>query len=641
VVRDSSARAAGPEDRRLPVGAELLARGGTHFRVWAPKRARVAVVLEDGANASFELEPEGGGYFSGTVAGASAGALYRFRLDDEERLFPDPASRDQPSGPHGPSRVVDPFAHRWGDADWRGAPADPVIYELHVGTFTQEGTWSAAVERLPHLAELGVNVLEVMPVADFPGDFGWGYDGVLLFAPYHGYGPPDAFRSFVDAAHRRGLAVILDVVYNHLGPDGNYLGAFSDHYESSRHTTEWGAALNFDGPHSGPVRELCAANVRYWTQEFHVDGFRFDATQDLKDESPEHVLALLARECRSAAGSRRVLLVAENEPQDTRIVRRPEEGGHGLDMMLNDDFHHSAVTALIGFREAYYSQHFGTAQELLSATRHGFLYQGQWYPWQGQRRGTPTRGLPRGAMVHFLENHDQVANTALGRRLHELAAPGAWRALTTLVLLGPQTPYLFQGQEMRSSAPFFYFADQPPELAKLTWEGRLAFLEQFRNLSAPGVLAEIARPDDPDTFRRCKLDWCRQDELALALHRDLIRMRLGSRPFSAPELQLEGAVLGDRALVLRAFGAPLDGADDRLLLVNLGADVDLTTVPEPLLAPPSRDGWTLLFSTESPRYGGRGTPPVTDEAWNLPGGSALVMAPAARQKSRSAGDAHR
>jgi maltooligosyltrehalose trehalohydrolase len=419
------------------------------------------------------------------------------------------------------------------------------------------------------------------------------------------------------------------VVYNHLGPDGNYLGAFSDHYESRRHITEWGASLDFDGPHSGPVRELCAANVRSWIDEFHVDGFRFDATQDLKDDGPEHVLAMLERVARTAAGSRPVLLVAENEPQESWMVRPRDGGGFGLDMMMNDDFHHSAVAAATGFREGYYSQHFGSAQELLSAVKHGFLYQGQWYPWQRRRRGHPTRGLPPRALVHCLENHDQVANTFAGLRLHQVAAPGAWRALVALVLLGPETPYLFQGQEIGSTAPFHYFADQARELAELTWAGRFQFLQQFRNLSDPEMSRVLARPADADSFRRCKLDWSRPDQRALALHRDLIRLRLLERPFSAPGLELDGAVLAAHAFVLRAFGVAPDGSDDRLLLINLGAELALAPAPEPLLAPPTRAGWELVWSSESPAYGGRGTPPVETEAWNLPAGSALVMAPAA------------
>jgi maltooligosyltrehalose trehalohydrolase len=319
------------------------------------------------------------------------------------------------------------------------------------------------------------------------------------------------------------------------------------------------------------------------------------------------------------------------------IVEPPELGGYGIDMLLNDDFHHSAVAALAGIREGYYSQHFGTAQELVSAVKHGFLYQGQWYPWQGRRRGTPTRGLPRNRFVHFLENHDQVSNSASGKRLHQLSSPGAWRALVALTLLGPQTPCLFQGQEFASTAPFLYFADQKPDLAELTWKGRLGFLKQFRNLSCPEMLEVMPLPSDPETFRRCKLRWSEREahHEALALHRDLLRIRREDAPFSASAgLEIDGAVLAPDAFVVRAFGGDPTGSGDRLLLVNLGADLFLSPAPEPLLAPPTRDGWEVLWSSESPEYGGRGPPPIEGEAWNLPGGCALLMAPASALATR-------
>jgi maltooligosyltrehalose trehalohydrolase len=641
-------------DRRLPIGAELGPGDGTHFRVWAPKRRRVEVVVEpapaptgipasagagDRVASSSALRPEEGGHFSGLVPGVGAGARYRFRLDGEAAAYPDPASRWQPEGPHGPSCVVDPARYRWGDAGWGGATEEPVIYELHAGTFTPEGTWAAAREKLPHLAELGVTVLEVMPVADFPGRFGWGYDGVAPFAPYHGYGDPDELRRFVDVAHQAGLAVILDVVYNHLGPDGNPLGAFSDDYESRTHTTEWGASFNFDGPGSGPVRELCLANVRYWIDEFHVDGFRFDATQDLKDDGPDHILAALAREAREAARERPILLVAENEPQDSRIVRAPEEGGRGLDLIVNEDFHHSAVVALTGYREGYYSQHHGSAQELVSAVTRGFLYQGQHYPWQGAPRGTSTRGLPLRALVHCLENHDQVANVGPGLRLHQMAAPGRWRAMVALMLLGPATPLLFQGQEFASSAPFLYFADQEPELAELTWKGRMDFLAQFRNLQSQEMRPALPAPSDPDTFRRCRLDWGERERNAWAvtLHRDLLRLRREDAPLSSHGREVDGAVLGSRAFVLRGIGAAIDGSRDRLLLVNLGADLSLALAPEPLLAPPPLRTWKVVWSSESPEYGGRGAPELDPGAWILPGGCAQLLAPAGAPPARSGG----
>jgi maltooligosyltrehalose trehalohydrolase len=595
----------------------------------------VAVVLEEGERgrgkrtAIVPLQDEGDGYFAGWVEDAAPGTLYRFLLAGDDHRYPDPASRFQPQGPHGPSQVVDPASFVWSDAGWRGVRGSPVVYELHVGTFTAAGTWGGALEKLKHLAALGVTVLEIMPVAEFPGAFGWGYDGVGMFAPYHRYGTPDDFRRFVDAAHTIGLAVILDVVYNHWGPDGNYASAFSDQYVSERHATDWGAAINFDGPGSPAVRELCQANVRHWIEEYHLDGFRFDATQDLHDDGPDHILAVLAREARAAAGERRVLLVAENEPQNARIVRPAEEGGYGLDVIGNDDFHHTAFVALTGRRQGYYGPYLGSAQELVSAARFGFLYQGQWYPWQNQRRGSGTRGLPASALLHCLENHDQVANSAHGRRLHELSAPGAWRAMTALLLLGPQTPLLFQGQEFAASSPFHYFADHGGELGRAVWRGRLQFLRQFQDFAATDLASIVPDPSDPITFASSKLDWSEvaQHSQALALHADLLRLRREDGPLTPPRV-VEGAALGDAALVLRGVGERVDGFDDRLVLVNLGDELSLSPAPEPLLAPPSSEGWTLLWSSEDPCYGGTGTPPVETEAWNLPGRSALVLAPA-------------
>jgi maltooligosyltrehalose trehalohydrolase len=616
--------------------------------VWAPERTGVSVVVEEAERGrtrrvgTVPLRQEQDGYFAGAVQEAGVGTLYRFLLAGEHRPYPDPASRFQPRGPHGPSQVVDPTSFAWTDGGWRGAPESPVLYELHVGTFSAAGTWSDAAEKLEHLAALGVNVLEVMPVAEFPGAFGWGYDGVGMFAPYHHYGTPDDFRRFVDAAHRVGLAVILDVVYNHWGPDGNYTSAFSDHYASQRHTTDWGAALNFDGPGSEGVRAFCQANVRHWIEEYHLDGFRFDATQDLYDDGPEHILAVLAREAREAAGERRVLLVAENEPQNARIVRPVSEGGYGLDVIGNDDFHHTAFVALTGRRQGYYSPYLGSAQELVSGARFGFLYQGQWYPWQRQRRGTATRGLPASALLHYLENHDQVANSAHGRRLQALSAPGAWRALTALLLLGPQTPLLFQGQEFASSAPFHYFADHSGELARAVWRGRLQFLRQFEDYAATDLAAIVPDPSDASTFTSSKLDWSEaaQHAQVLALHVDLLRLRRDDGPLTPPRT-VEGAALGPSALVLRGVGAQPDGSQDRLLLLNLGDELSLLPAPEPLLAPPSSEGWALVWSSEDPRYGGTGTPPVETEAWNLPGKAALVLAPKATgsgQAGRPAND---
>jgi maltooligosyltrehalose trehalohydrolase len=608
----------------LPNGA------GAHFRVWAPRRKHVEVVLEGkaGTRAS-RLEPEPSGYFSGIVADAQAGALYRYRLDVGSELYPDPASRFQPEGPHGPSQIVDPASFRWSDRGWGGVGRDgQIIYELHVGTFTQEGTWAAAEGRLPDLKATGITALEVMPVAEFPGRFGWGYDGVDLFAPTRLYGTPDDFRHFVDRAHVLGLGVILDVVYNHIGPDGNYLNQFSTDYFTDRYKNEWGQAINFDGPESGPVREFFIANAGYWIREYHLDGLRLDATQQIFDTSPDHILTAIAREVRAAAAGRETLIVAENEAQPARLARLPEAGGHGLDALWNDDFHHSAMVALTGKNPAYYSDYLGTAQELLSTVKWGTLYQGQWYSWQKQRRGTPALDLAPAQFVAYLQNHDQIANSGKGERCHQLTSPGRYKAMTALFLLAPHTPMLFQGQEFAASSPFLFFADHNPELAVKVAQGRRQFLSQFPALALPESQTCLTDPADPATFERCRLDWGERElhGAAYALHRDLIKLRREDSIFRAPRRRgVDGAVLAPGAFVLRFFA---EGGDDRLLIINLGRDLHFSPAPEPLLAPPEGCRWENHWSTEDVRYDGCGTPLLdVDGGWQVPGEAAAVLVP--------------
>jgi maltooligosyltrehalose trehalohydrolase len=469
-------------------------------------------------------------------------------------------------------------------------------------------------------------VVELMPVAEFSGRFGWGYDGVDPFAPTHLYGAPDDLRSFVDRAHALGIAVILDVVYNHLGPDGCYLGAFSRDYFTDRYENEWGDAINFDGENSGPVREFFAENAAYWVREFHMDGLRLDATQQIFDNSPEHILAVISRRVREAAGSRAAVLIGENEPQEIRMVEPLDRGGHGLDALWNDDFHHSTVVALTGRREAYYTDYLGSPQELISVARWGFLYQGQWYRWQGKRRGTPALDACPTGFVNYLQNHDQVANSAAGARLHLLTSPGRYRAITAYLLLGPGTPMLFQGQEFGASSPFLYFADHRGELGESVRRGRAEFLRQFPSIATAEVRERLADPSDPETFRRCKLNLTERQTRSetYSLHRDLLRLRREDSVFARPRRGgVDGAVLGPEAFVLRYFGEA-DG--DRLLIVNLGGDLELGVLPEPLLAPPAQGGWQLLWASESPRYGGNGAGAVeSGEAWRIPSHAALVL----------------
>jgi maltooligosyltrehalose trehalohydrolase len=616
------------------MGAEPLMDGSTHFRVWAPDRDRVEVVVNGSQTA---LASEADGWFGGAVEGVRAGDRYRFRLDGAEGLLPDPASRFQPEGPEGPSEVIDPTTFEWTDAGWPGARLPgQVMYELHVGTFSREGTWAGAAARLGHLSELGVTLIELMPVAEFAGAFGWGYDGVDLFAPYHHYGRPDEMRAFVNTAHELGIGVILDVVYNHMGPVGNFLDRFGAAYLSARHVTDWGPPLNFDGPACAAPRELVLANAEHWIREYHLDGFRLDATQNVEDDSDRHILAELSVRARAAAGKRSILIVAENESQLTSKLRPPREGGWGLDALWNDDVHHSAIVALTGRKHSYYSDYLGSAGEMVATARHGFLYQGQYYPWQDKRRGEPSLGVPPQHFVSFLENHDQVANTERGERLATLAGPGPLRALTAFVLLGPETPLLFQGQEWGSTAPFVFFADHRGELGAAVRAGRLQFLEQFRTMVDADVRAGVPDPGSREqAFERCVLDWEERGGPGharwLALHRDLLRLRREDRAIaSGGRTGVDGAVLAPSAWLLRWPAS--DPADERLLIVNLGRELDYAPPSEPLLAPPVGTRWVLLWSSEAPAYGGRGSPEVEGgHGWVLPGPCAVLLGPVTRE----------
>lgn len=618
--------------RRYPIGAELIGANETHFRVWAPKATRVDIVLEacaeKNAHRTFHpLQREDGGYFSGS-AEARADDCYRFRVDNAEHFHPDPASRFQPDGPHGSSCVVDPTKFHWTDSNWPGLKMKgQIIYEMHVSTFTREGTWRAAAEQLPELARIGITVIEMMPIADFPGNFGWGYDGVDLFAPSHLYGAPNDLRSFINHAHSLGLGVILDVVYNHFGPDGNYVRVFSDHYFTDQYENDWGESINFDGPNSGPVRELFITNGRYWIEEFHFDGFRFDATQDVHDNSEEYIIGAIGRAARAAAGKRSLILIAENEPQEAKMVRPRGEGGDDLDGLWNDDFHHSAFVALTGRNEAYYTDYLGMPQELVSAAKYGYLYQGQPYSWQESQRGTPTYGIPPEAFVGFIENHDQIANNPRGERLRFQTSPGRYRAIAALLLLGPWTPLLFQGQEFGACSPFMFFTDVgDASMREAIRKGRFEFLSQFPSLANEETQRNLPSPSDPEVFTRCKLDFSERktNHELYGLYVDLLKLRREDARFCEQILGgVDGAVLGPEAFVLRYF-APQN--HDRLLVVNLGKRTILEPAPEPLLAPTLGFEWETLWTSESPGYGGPGATPIaTQDQWLLPAEAAVVL----------------
>jgi len=597
---------------------------GVHFRIWAPEAEFVSVVIE-GLDTSdtreVALTRDATGYATGFASGIATGARYRIRLDDGE-LLPDPASRFQPQGPSGPSQVVDPAAFAWTDHEWRGIePHRHVVYEMHVGTFTKAGTWLAACKELAFLAQLGVTTIEIMPIAEWDGAHNWGYDGVNLFAPHHGYGAPDDVRKFIDHAHALGLAVVLDVVYNHLGPSGNTMPAFSTDYLRHDRPNDWGDAINFGEP---AVRELYIANAAYWIREYHFDGLRFDATQAIHDDSETNVMAEMITAAREAAPDRVLWMVGENEPQDTKLLRE-----YGFDALWNDDYHHSTRVAATGVIDGYLHDYSGTARELVSALRHGFLYQGQTYPWQRNPRGTSTRGLARARFVHFLENHDQVANLSFGERLSDLANPATLRALTALTLLTPSVPMLFQGQETGSRKPWEFFCSHTGHLGAAVRKGRAQFESQFARLGLPASLAARRDPTAASTFEACILDPSERDfsRPMVAFHRDLLHLRQDDPAFTATLSDaFDAATLSEHAFVVRCYGD--DPSGDRLILVNLGITLVRAIVAEPLLAPPPGTGWKLCWSSEDVRYGGHGTPvPFTHERLALPGHATLVCYP--------------
>lgn len=608
--------------------------GGTRFVLWAQGHDSAAVEFDD--RASHTLRPSGDGYFEADIAGVAAGTRYRYRIDGGKPV-PDLASRAQPDGHDGFSEVVD-LGFDWTDGAWPGVEAaDQVLYELHIGSYTRQGTWAAATERLDALRDLGITVVQLMPVATFRGRHGWGYDTTLPYAPFAPYGTPQDMQRFVDRAHALGIGVILDVVYNHAG-GGEYYHAYSDSFFSQRYKNDWGASFNFDGENAGPVRDFFVGNARYWIEQFHLDGLRIDAVQALFDESDEHILAEITRAVREAGGSRRTYVVVENQPQERRMVEPPSQGGIGVDAMYNDDFHHAMLVATTGRADFYYRDYFGNAQEIASALKYGFLYQGQRSNMRDKAYGTYNLETAGFHFLHFLENHDQVANSARGLRVAQLAAPARLRAITTVLLLGPQTPCLFQGQQWAPQQPFLYFAGLDGGDAEAVAKGRREGLSHFAGVQDPEMQARLADPDDPETFARSKLDWdtLQKRTEPYALHKDLIALRRNDPSLSQrAERWIDTAALSDRALLMRI--ATPGPAGHRLLLVNLGPDLSMAQFAQPLLAPPDGHEWTPLWSSEHPAYGGSGRRYFdTLHPWQLASDSALLLGATPRRTAEDA-----
>lgn len=491
-----------------PFGAHLLDGGGALLRLWAPSAARVELEIQDSRHAMRRQE---GGWHEATVAEAAAGQRYRYHIDGRPPV-PDPASRCNPGDVHAASELVDPLAYEWHDTAWHGRPwHEAVVYELHVGTFTPEGSFRAAAGRLAGLVELGITAIELMPVADFPGACNWGYDGVLPFAPDASYGRPEDLKALVDQAHALGLMVLLDVVYNHFGPEGNHLHAYCPEFFNPAHATPWGAAIHFDGPHSGPVRDFFIHNALYWVEEFHFDGLRLDAVHAMHDSSAEHITCAIGRALRDGPGRQRhVHLVLENEHNQARLLERDALGGvRCATAQWNDDLHHAAHVLLTGETEAWYQDYAqAPAQWLARALAQGFAYQGQHSPSRaGQPRGERCLHLPPAAFVSFLQNHDHVGNRAFGERLHHLADAGRLEAAYACLLLSPHVPLLFHGEEFAASTPFLYFCDFGPELAAAVSRGRREEFARFAAFRAEAQRRRIPDPAERSSFIASKLRW--------------------------------------------------------------------------------------------------------------------------------------
>ena len=484
----------------------------TCFQVWAPKATTVDLLIH---NDTMPMTATHGGWWTAESAAAQHGTAYAFSLDGGEPL-PDPRSPWQPDGVHGASRVVAHHIFPWTDARWQPGPlAAAMIYELHVGTFTSAGTFDAAIERLDHLVALGITHVELMPVHEFSGVHGWGYDGVDLFAPHHAYGGPDGLKRLVDACHTRGLAVLLDVVYNHLGPAGNYLSRFAPYF-TDRYHTPWGQAINFDGPDSLEVRRFVCDNALMWLRDYHIDGLRLDAVHACIDTSAVHILEQLAAAVAAleAQLGRHLILIAESDLNDPRMVRSPTLGGYGLDAQWSDDFHHALHTVLTGERSGYYVD-FGTLADLATALTQGFVYAGRYSPYRRRRHGRPPTGLTGHCFLGYLQNHDQIGNRARGERSCHLLSPGRLKIGAALVLTAPFIPMLFQGEEWGASAPFQYFTDHADhELGRAVSEGRRQEFVAFG-----WTPQEVPDPQARETFERSKLDW---SELTRAPHADLL-----------------------------------------------------------------------------------------------------------------------
>jgi maltooligosyltrehalose trehalohydrolase len=600
---------------------------GVSYCMWAPDTRRACALIEKGGvRRAVAMNAEADGYWSATDFEGSSGDLYRFELDGT--ALPDVASRFQPKGVDGPSECIDPSAYAWACGSWQRPPwHGQTTYEIHVGTLTPEGTFSSAASKMSRIRDLGVEAIEIMPVADFAGNRGWGYDGVSLFAPARCYGRPDELRALVDSAHGCGMAVILDVVYNHVGPQGGSFDRYSADYFRSDKETPWGHGFNLDGRRSGPVRGFLMANVACWLDDFRIDGLRLDATHAIADTSPVHIIAQIAE----LAHSRGAFVIAEDERNMNAVLRSKDEGGFGVDAAWADDFHHQVRVALTGIQTSYFSGYEGKASGIAETIQNGWFYRGQAYrPWSGKPRGEPSDFLPPESFIYCIENHDQVGNRPLGERLAQLVDPARFRAASMLLCLNPHPALIFMGQEWAASTPFLYFCNHGGDLGRNISRGRQNELGASELKGGPVT----PDPEDPASFEVSKIRWEESTSGghlgALKLYRCCLRERRALRNSGAFARQ-SWRVHSEGPLVAVLYENP---AVKSLLLVNLG---DRSLFPESLpgsLSPGPGNAWQVVLNSEAPEFGGMA--PEVVGSWALHGPGALWL----EAKTKDADAAH-
>jgi maltooligosyltrehalose trehalohydrolase len=590
------------------IGAVARTASGTTFRVWAPTSRAVELVVErpDGSAELRTLAREAHGVFTGTFPDLGPGIRYRFQLDGDGP-FPDPASRYQPDGVHGASMSIDPCSFRWSDLLWSGVPLHAlVLYELHVGTFSEPGTFVGATERLPQLRDLGITGIELMPVADFPGARNWGYDGVALFAPARCYGTPDELRRLVDTAHGMGMAVLMDVVYNHTGPDGSYLSRFSPYYFTTRHTSPWGQGVDLDGDHSAQVREFFIENALHWIHEYHMDGLRLDATHAIQDEGPRHFLAELTARVRASVTGRQIHLIAEDHRNLAMMVTPQSEFGWGLDAVWADDFHHQMRRLLAGDRDGYYRDFSGTTRDLAATLRQGWFFTGQHSEHLNEPRGTDPSSIPPARFVVCLQNHDQIGNRAHGERLHHQIDAAAFRAASVVLLAAPQTPLLFMGQEWGASNPFQYFTDHAEPLGRLVTEGRRREFRDFAAFTGDAAGTTVPDPQALATFLASRLDW---SEREIEPHASVVRLYTALLTWRRREFSTEDDLA---TFTAQAFGettllmSRTSTAGVRHLVVACLRGTELVDLDGHELAVGAIHGWVPILTSDDPQFGAIG-----------------------------------